>query len=72
GYGELAELDWDAYRSRYCDIRRLDRILESEGDTVNRYRASKQADTLALTSRGASAGSAVTEVFGLSSGGDGC
>lgn len=33
GYGELAELDWDAYRSRYCDIRRLDRILESEGDT---------------------------------------
>ncbi|MGW0963403.1 glycosyl hydrolase family 65 protein, partial [Streptomyces gelaticus] len=48
GYGELAELDWDAYRSRYCDIRRLDRILESEGDTVNRYQASKQADTLML------------------------
>ncbi|MER5846411.1 glycoside hydrolase family 65 protein [Streptomyces sp. NPDC002012] len=48
GYGELAELDWDAYRSRYCDIRRLDRILESEGDTVNRYQASKQADALML------------------------
>lgn len=48
GYGELAELDWDAYRSRYSDIRRLDRILESEGDTVNRYQASKQADTLML------------------------
>ncbi|MFB7011626.1 MULTISPECIES: glycoside hydrolase family 65 protein [unclassified Streptomyces] len=48
GYGELPELDWDAYRNRYCDIRRLDRILESEGDTVNRYQASKQADTLML------------------------
>jgi trehalose/maltose hydrolase-like predicted phosphorylase len=48
GYGELAELDWDAYRERYGDIRRLDRILESEGDTVNRYQASKQADVLML------------------------
>ncbi|MFF0433823.1 glycoside hydrolase family 65 protein [Streptomyces sp. NPDC004327] len=48
GYGELAELDWDGYRGRYGDIRRLDRILEAEGDTVNRYQASKQADTLML------------------------
>ncbi|MEU9859838.1 glycoside hydrolase family 65 protein [Streptomyces sp. NPDC047971] len=48
GYGDLAELDWDAYRNRYGDIRRLDRILEAEGDTVNRYQASKQADTLML------------------------
>ncbi|MEW2622422.1 glycosyl hydrolase family 65 protein [Streptomyces sp. NPDC048106] len=48
GYGELAELDWGAYRERYGDIRRLDRILEAEGDTVNRYRASKQADVLML------------------------
>ncbi|MFJ3921767.1 glycoside hydrolase family 65 protein [Streptomyces sp. NPDC090022] len=48
GYGDLAELDWDAYRARYHDIRRLDRILEAEGDTPNRYRASKQADTLML------------------------
>ncbi|WP_129840000.1 glycosyl hydrolase family 65 protein [Streptomyces sp. RFCAC02] len=48
GYGDLAELDWDAYRSRYGDIRRLDRILESEGDSPNRYQASKQADTLML------------------------
>ncbi|MGW2270152.1 glycoside hydrolase family 65 protein [Streptomyces yangpuensis] len=48
GYGDLADLDWDAYRSRYHDIRRLDRILEAEGDTVNRYQASKQADTLML------------------------
>ncbi|MFH8491254.1 glycoside hydrolase family 65 protein [Streptomyces longisporoflavus] len=48
GYGELAELDWDGYRARYGDIRRLDRILEAENDTVNRYQASKQADVLML------------------------
>ncbi|MEI5007440.1 glycosyl hydrolase family 65 protein [Streptomyces sp. PmtA] len=48
GYGDLEELDWDAYRERYDDIRRLDRILEAEGDTVNRYQASKQADVLML------------------------
>jgi trehalose/maltose hydrolase-like predicted phosphorylase len=48
GYGELGELDWAAYRAQYGDIRRLDRILEAEGDTVNRYKASKQADALML------------------------
>jgi trehalose/maltose hydrolase-like predicted phosphorylase len=48
GYGDLAELDWHDYRKRYGDIRRLDRILEAEGDTVNRYKASKQADVLML------------------------
>ncbi|MFI9749732.1 glycoside hydrolase family 65 protein [Streptomyces collinus] len=48
GYDDLAELDWDDYRKRYGDIRRLDRILEAEGDTVNRYKASKQADVLML------------------------
>lgn len=48
GYGDLKELPWAAYRDRYRDIRRLDRILEAEGDSVNRYRASKQADVLML------------------------
>ncbi|MEH0548469.1 glycosyl hydrolase family 65 protein [Streptomyces sp. B21-105] len=48
GYGDLAELDWEGYRERYGDIRRLDRILEAEGDTVNHYKASKQADVLML------------------------
>ena len=48
GYDDLAELDWDAYRARHTSIRRLDRILETEGDTVNRYKASKQADVLML------------------------
>ncbi|MCX3059883.1 glycoside hydrolase family 65 protein [Streptomyces beihaiensis] len=48
GFGRLAELDWPAYTRRYGDIRRLDRILEAEGDSVNRYQASKQADVLML------------------------
>jgi trehalose 6-phosphate phosphatase len=48
GYERLEELDWDSYRNRYGDIRRLDRILEAEGDDPNRYRASKQADVLML------------------------
>ncbi|WP_395108437.1 glycoside hydrolase family 65 protein [Actinomadura sp. SCN-SB] len=48
GYADLEELDWDGYRRRYGDIRRLDRILEAEGDTPNRYRASKQPDVLML------------------------
>ena len=47
-YAELAELDWAGYRRRYGDVRRLDRILEAEGDTPNRYKASKQADVLML------------------------
>ena len=47
-YDRLEELDWDAYREKYGDIHRLDRILEAEGDTVNRYKASKQADVLML------------------------
>ncbi|MDN3355801.1 glycosyl hydrolase family 65 protein [Actinomadura sp. DC4] len=48
GYEGLSELDWAAYRSKYGDIRRLDRILEAEGDSPNRYKASKQADVLML------------------------
>ena len=48
GYGELAELDWHGLRERYGNIQRLDRILEAENDSVNRYQASKQADVLML------------------------
>lgn len=48
GYEKLAELDWHAYRQRYGNIQRLDRILEAEDDDVNRYKASKQADALML------------------------
>ncbi|WP_263106764.1 glycoside hydrolase family 65 protein [Kitasatospora sp. DSM 101779] len=48
GYERLAELDWERYRRHYPGLRRLDRILEAEGDSVNRYKASKQADALML------------------------
>ncbi|MEV0168855.1 glycoside hydrolase family 65 protein [Nonomuraea fuscirosea] len=44
GYADLEELDW----GRYKGVRRLDRALEADGDDVNRYKASKQADTLML------------------------
>jgi trehalose 6-phosphate phosphatase len=48
GYRDLRELDWDAYRCRYGDIQRLDRILEAEGCSVDDYQVSKQADVLML------------------------
>ena len=48
GYGDLEELDWEGLRRRHGNIRRLDRILEADGDSPNRYKASKQADVLML------------------------
>ena len=48
GWDELEELDWDRLVQRHGDIQRLDRLLEAEGDDVNRYKASKQADVLML------------------------
>jgi alpha,alpha-trehalase len=48
GYEKLEEFDWEGYQKKYGDIQRLDRILEAEGDTPNRYKASKQADVLML------------------------
>jgi len=48
GYESLDEFDWESYRSRYGNIQRLDRILESEGDSPNRYKLSKQSDLLML------------------------
>ena len=48
GYEDLEELDWDAYREKYGNIQRLDRILRSEGDDPNRYKLAKQADTVML------------------------
>lgn len=48
GYENLKEFDWKGYRAKYGDIQRLDRILEAEGDTPNRYKLSKQADLLML------------------------
>lgn len=48
GYEELEEFPWEEYRKKYDDIHRLDRVLESEGDSPNKYKASKQADVLML------------------------
>ncbi|MCZ6489922.1 MAG: glycoside hydrolase family 65 protein [Acidobacteria bacterium] len=48
GYEQLEEFDWEGYKKKYGNIHRLDRILEAEGDTPNRYKASKQADLLML------------------------
>jgi alpha,alpha-trehalase len=48
GYADLEELDWDAYHRKYGKVMRLDRILEAEQDSPNRYKCSKQADVLML------------------------
>ena len=48
GYERLQEFDWEGYRVRYGNIQRLDRLLEAEGDSTNRYKVSKQADVLML------------------------
>ena len=48
GYERLEEFPWADYVAKYGDIARLDRILEAEGDSTNRYRLSKQADVLML------------------------
>ena len=46
GYFGLEELDWEAYRQKYADIHRLDRILKSEGKSPDDYKLAKQADFL--------------------------
>ena len=48
GYDDLEELDWHGLRAKHGNIARLDRILEADNDSVNRYKASKQADALML------------------------
>ena len=48
GYEDLEELDWDAYRAKYGNIQRLDRILRAEGKDPNLYKVTKQADTVML------------------------
>ena len=48
GYERLLEFDWEGYRERYGDIQRLDRVLEAEGDSTDRYKLAKQADVLML------------------------
>ncbi len=46
GYFGLKELDWNAYREKYGDIHRLDRILKAEGKSPDEYKLAKQADLM--------------------------
>lgn len=46
GYFDLKELDWDAYREKYTNIYRMDRLLKAEGKSADDYKVAKQADTL--------------------------
>jgi trehalose/maltose hydrolase-like predicted phosphorylase len=48
GFEDLKDLNWDHYKKKYGDIQRIDRILEAEGDSVNRYKVNKQCDVLML------------------------
>jgi trehalose/maltose hydrolase-like predicted phosphorylase len=48
GYFSLKELDWKAYRKKYGNIHRLDRILKAEGRSPDAYKVAKQADVLML------------------------
>src|SRR5664280_2324283 len=47
-YEQLREFDWEGYREKYGNIQRLDRLLEAEGDSPNRYKLAKQGDVLML------------------------
>jgi len=48
GYFDLKELNWQAYKKKYGNIQRMDRILKAEGKSPNQYKVAKQADTLML------------------------
>jgi len=46
GYFDLKELDWEAYKARYSNIYRMDRILKSENLSPDAFKVAKQADML--------------------------
>lgn len=48
GYFKLKELDWKAYKQKYGNIQRMDRILKNEGKSPNDYKVAKQADVLMI------------------------
>ncbi len=48
GYFDLEELDWQAYRKKYTNVYRMDRILKSEGKSPDQYKVAKQADVLMI------------------------
>ncbi len=46
GYFTLKEVNWDAYREKYDNLHRMDRILKAEGESPDDYQLAKQADFL--------------------------
>jgi trehalose/maltose hydrolase-like predicted phosphorylase len=46
GYFNLPTLDFQAYRQKYGDIARMDRILKAESKTPDAYQVAKQTDAL--------------------------
>lgn len=46
GYFDLKELNFEAYREKYTNIYRMDRLLKAEGKSADDYKVAKQADTL--------------------------
>ncbi|WP_057771140.1 glycoside hydrolase family 65 protein [Lactobacillus selangorensis] len=46
GYFKLKPLDLDAYKKKYGDISRIDRILKAQNESPDEYQVAKQADTL--------------------------
>ena len=46
GYFDLKELDWEAYKKKYGNIYRMDRLLKAEGLSPDEFKVAKQADTL--------------------------
>jgi len=48
GFLKLKEIDWTAYKKKYKNIGRMDRILKAEGLSPDDFQVSKQADLLML------------------------
>ncbi|WP_071131649.1 glycoside hydrolase family 65 protein [Enterococcus timonensis] len=48
GYFDLEELDFAAYKEKYGNIYRMDRILSAEGKSADNYQVAKQADSLMI------------------------
>ena len=48
GFFQLKELNWNAYKQKYGNIARLDRILKAEYDAPDNYKILKQSDFLML------------------------
>lgn len=46
GYFDLKPVDFDAYRAKYTDIHRIDRLMKAEGLSPDDYQVAKQTDLL--------------------------